>query len=515
MKKFAIVLPMAALLSSIVSTPAAPLLTSETKLSPSDAMASEQFGWSVSIDGDTAVVGALGDDAPGSDSGSAYVYIRSGSGWVQQQKLTASDTAAGDRFGRSVAISGDTIVVGASDADASAIDSGAAYIFVRSGSFWTQQQKLTPSDAAASTEFGWSVAISGDTAVVGTGDTDAAYVFVRSGGVWTQQAKLVGSDTTMGDEFGTSVSVSGDTALIGAIFDDDAGNASGSAYVFVRSGGAWSQQQKLTASDAATLGEFGSSVAISGDTALIGALGDDEGGSVSGAAYIFTRSGGVWSQQQKLRASDAAANDSFGFAVAISGDRAVIGATGDDHAGTGSGSAYLFARSAGIWSEQQKLAASDGGSFDVFGWSVSVSEDAVVAGAPFHSGAASSSGAAYVFEPDATPPTITGVTASPTVLWPPNHKMVPVTITVAATDDSGPVPTCRIISVTSSEPSDGSGDGHAAPDWEITGPLTANLRAERSGSGSGRRYTITVECTDSAGNSATASVIVTVPKSRR
>jgi len=499
MKKFAFVLSMAALLSLIVSTPAAPL--SETKLNPSDAMMGEQFGWSVGIDGDTVVIGAFGDDAPGSDSGSAYVYLRSGSGWVQQQKLTASDGAAGDRFGRSVAISGDTIVVGASDADASAIDSGAAYIFVRSGSLWTQQQKLTASDASASAEFGWSVAISGETAVVGTGDTDAAYVFVRSGGFWSQEAKLVGSDTAIGDEFGTSVAVSGDTALIGAIFDDDAGNASGSAYVFVRSGGAWSQQQKLTASDAATLGEFG--------------LGDEEGGSVSGAAYIFTRSGGVWSQQQKLRASDAAANDVFGFAVAINGDRAVIGAPGDDHAGTGSGSAYLFGRSAGIWSEQQKLAASDGGSFDVFGWSVGVSGDAAVAGAPFNSGAASSSGAAYVFEPDATPPTITSVTASPNVLWPPNHKMVAVTITIVAADDSGPVPTCRIISVSSNEPADGSGDGHAAPDWEITGPLTVNLRAERSGSGSGRRYTITVECTDSAGNSATASVIVTVPKSRR
>jgi len=503
---------MAVLLSSLVSTLAAPLLTSETQLTASDAAANDQFGWSVSVSGDTVVIGALGEDSAGDASGSAYVYVRTAGGWIQQQKLTASDAAANDRFGRSVAIDGNTIVIGASGAGGG---SGAAYVFVRSGAVWAQQQKLTASDAASSGEFGWSVAISDDTAVVGNAASEgAAYVFVRSGGVWSQQQKLVGSDTASGDEFGTSVAVSGDTALVGAGFDDDAGNASGSAYVFVRVGGVWSQQQKLTASDAATLGLFGVSVALSSDTAVIGAVGDDTGGSVSGAAYIFTRSGSVWSQQQKVTASDAAANQSFGAAVAISGDTAMIGATGDTGAGTGSGAAYVFARSAGIWTEQQKLTASDAGSFDVFGWSVAISGDTAVAGAPFHSVGGGISGAAYVFEPDTTPPTITSVTASPNILWPPNHKMATITVTVAATDDSGTAPTCRIISVSSNEATDGPGDGHTAPDWVITGALTADLRAERLGHGSGRSYTITVECQDASGNTASGSTTVKVPKSQ-
>ena len=213
----------------------------------------------------------------------------------------------------------------------------------------TEVAKLTASDAAAFDFFGESVSISGDTALVGApldddagSDSGSASVFVRSGTTWTQQAKLTAGDAAALDQFGESVSISGDTAVVGAFGDDDAGVNSGSAYVFVRSGTTWTQQAKLTASDAAAGDQFGRSVSISGDTALVGAVGDDDAGSDSGSAYVFVRSGTTWTQQSKLTAGDAAAFDFFGFSVSISGDTVLVGAQGDDDAGTASGSAYIF-----------------------------------------------------------------------------------------------------------------------------------------------------------------------------
>jgi FG-GAP repeat protein len=267
----------------------------------------------------------------------------------KHQKLTASDAAEGDFFGVSVAVSGDTIVVGAWDNDGGSENSGSAYVFVRSGVSWTEQQKLTASDAAAGDDFGGSVAIDGDTAVVGArlnddaGDSSgSAYVFVRSGTTWTEQQKLTASDAAERDSFGESVAVSGDTAVVGARWNDDAGDSSGSAYVFVRSGTTWTEQQKLTASDAAEGDFFGISVAISGDTAVVGVRNDDVVGINSGSAYVFVRSGTIWTEQQKLTASDAAAVDRFGLDVAISGDTVVVGAPANDDAGFNSGSVYIY-----------------------------------------------------------------------------------------------------------------------------------------------------------------------------
>ncbi|MCZ6739421.1 MAG: PKD domain-containing protein [Actinobacteria bacterium] len=269
---------------------------------------------------------------------------------TQQVKLTAADATADDRFGVSVAISGDTVVVGAVFDDDAGLSSGSAYVFVRSGTTWSEQAKLTASDATAFDFFGFSVAISGDTALVGAENDDdagpqsgSAYVFTRSGATWTQQAKLTAADATADDQFGFSVAISGDTALVGVHFDDDAGPSSGSAYVFTRSGATWIQQAKLTAADAAAFDEFGVSVAISDDTAVVGAHFDGDAGFVSGSAYVFTRSGATWIQQAKLTASDAAGGNRFGASVVISGDTVVVGAASDDDAGDRSGSAYVFA----------------------------------------------------------------------------------------------------------------------------------------------------------------------------
>ncbi|MBK8430871.1 MAG: FG-GAP repeat protein [Chloroflexi bacterium] len=364
-------------------------LTEQAKLTASDAAANDNFGVSVAVSGDTAVIGAYWDNNDGGiDSGSAYVFTRSGGVWSEQAKLTASDPAMNDFFGIAVAVSGDTAVIGAYLDDDGGSDSGSAYVFTRTGGVWSQQAKLTASDAAAGDSFGWSVAISGDTAVIGAAmDNDggensgSAYVFTRTEGVWSQQAKLTASDAAALDQFGIAVAVSGDTAVIGADGNDDGGSNSGSAYVFTRMGVVWSQQAKLTANDPAMDDWFGSSVAVSGDTAVIGAYGDDDGGSDSGSAYVFTRTGGVWSQQAKLTASDPAAGDWFGRSVAVSGDTAVIGARGDDDGGDASGSAYVFTRTGGVWSEQAKLTASDAAANDNFGIAVAISGGTAIIGA--------------------------------------------------------------------------------------------------------------------------------------
>jgi hypothetical protein len=314
--------------------------TERQKLLASDGAAYDYFGCSVSLDGDTAVIGADGDDDLGSASGSAYVFTRTGTSWTQQAKLLASDGEAGDKFGRSVSLDGDTVVIGAYSDDSYR---GSAYVFTRSGTTWMQQAKLTASDGEADGFFGISVSLDGDTVVIGAYRDDlyrgSAYIFTRTGTSWAQQAKLLASDGSAGDWFGVSVSVDGDTAVIGAYKDDDLGDASGSAYVFTRTGTSWTQQAKLLASDGAADDEFGWSVSLDGDTAVIGADGDDDLGSASGSAYVFTRSGTTWTQQAKLTASDGEADDWFGWSVSLDGDTVVIIAAGDD---SWRGSAYVF-----------------------------------------------------------------------------------------------------------------------------------------------------------------------------
>ena len=374
----------------------------QQKITASDAAADDYFGWSVSLSGDgsTALVGAY---TKSSQTGAAYIFTRSGSTWTQQQKLTASDAATDDRFGVSVSLSGDgsTALVGAY---AKSSSTGAAYIFTKSGSTWTQQSKLTASDAATGDTFGRSVSLSSDgsTALVGahqkSSNAGAAYVFTRSGSTWTQQAKLTASDAAGSDYFGGSVSLSGDgsTALVGAYYKS---SATGAAYIFTKSGSTWSQQSKLTASDGASPDRFGISVSLSADgsTALVGAYTKS---SYTGAAYIFTRSGSTWTQQQKITASDAATSDYFGYSVSLSADgsTALVGAY---YKSSNTGAAYIFTKSGSTWSQQSKLTASDGASPDRFGISVSLSGDgstALVGAYGEDPGNISNAGSSYFFE---------------------------------------------------------------------------------------------------------------------
>jgi hypothetical protein len=371
------------------------------KLTPSDGTPLAQFGNDVSVSGDTAVVGAPNmHPSAFTGVGAAYVFTRVGDTWTEQAKLTPSDGISGDRFGWSVAISGDTIVVSSMWDDVGAhVDQGSAYVFTRTNGAWTEQAKLTASDGASLEEFGVSVAVSGDDVVVGARTLvenngvppqSSAYVFSRSGGRWTEQQKLAASDRVAGDGFGFRVGIDGDIAVVGAPGGD---GGHGSAYVFSRAGGTWAQEKELVASNG-DADEFGFWVGLDGDTIVVGAPSDDGHGS----AYVFTRTAADWTEQERLTASDAAGGDYFGRSVAVSGDRVVVGAQFDQVGdNSNQGSAYVFQRAGEIWSEKAHLIARDGATRDLFGVSVGISGDTAVVGASFANTASAAQGAAYVW----------------------------------------------------------------------------------------------------------------------
>lgn len=279
-----------------------------------------------------------------------------------------------------------------SDDTGTNVSQGSAYIFVRNGTNWTQQQKISASDGAALDNFGYAVAISSNTVIVSANrdnvavaDQGSAYIFVRDGVVWTEQQKLTANDGAVNDQFGISVGLDGETAIIGAYLDDFPGtHTQGSAYVFARNGTTWTQQQKLVASDGTTTDYFGNFVAISGDTVIVAAPSDDFGTNIGlGSAYVFVRNGTTWAEQQKLFASDGDWNEFFGSGVGISGDIAVVTAQYDYHPELeSSGSAYIFTRNGTTWSAQPKFTRPTGTTTDDFGLGVGIFGETIVLGAP-------------------------------------------------------------------------------------------------------------------------------------
>jgi hypothetical protein len=598
----------------------------ESKVVAEDRDLDDMFGSILRADGDTLVVGAYRDDDPfpayehvsddGHDAGTAYVFVRDVNGWIQQAKLLPADRVTAGQFGHSVAIAANTIIAGAPRArTGEGVITGAVYVFERQGTVWSQHAKLAPSDGIDFDEFGWSAAISGNTAVVGaytangvddTVDTGAAYIFVRDGANWIEQAKLTASDAATGDAFGVSVAIDGDTVVIGARSDDHAaGDDAGSLYVFSRTGTTWTQQAKLTAGDGAASDGFGTSVAVVGSEIFAGADGvdgDGFGASNVGAVYVFSYNGTDWAEETKLTASDAEGDDHFGFDVSARQGILAVGAytvnANATAAGRDFGAAYIFMQNGVTWQEQPRLMAADGARDDYFGCSVAVARTAIYAGACRDD----AMGSAWVFDiefdtqepvadagPDRqiecagenTPVTLDGSGSydpdgsivdyswsendaviasgvSPTVnldygthtitltvtddqaatnsdnvtiaivdttapvidlaldttsLWPPEHEMHLVASGVGARDAcSGGVVT--EVSVTSNEPENGTGDGNTAPDWKIEdngdGTFDVWVRAERAGTGEGRIYTITVTATDSLGNSTSTSAEITV-----
>jgi len=386
--------------------------TPQQQLTAADGAALDHFGTVVAISGDTALVGAPNDTVGTNlNQGSVYVFVRSGTSWTQEAQLFASDGAAGDEFGFSVALDGNTAVIGADADDVFAsTDQGTAYVFVRSGTTWTEQGHLYANDGSARDRdyFGNAVAVQGDTAIVGAFLNDSfhvnqgsAYVYLRSGTTWTLQQHLFASDGVAVAEFGSSVAVDSDTAVVGAWSDTVGANIQqGSGYVFVRSGTTWTQQAKLVAADGQAQDFFGVSIAISGETVVAGSDWHDVGANTNqGAAYVFVRSGTTWSQQQQLTASDGTMNDEFGHSVAVVGDSAIVGAWMDDvAAATDEGSAYVFTRFGSTWTQQQQLTAADGLAGDQFGTAVALNGTTFIAGASADDvGATADQGTASVF----------------------------------------------------------------------------------------------------------------------
>lgn len=441
-------------------------LAQQVYLKASKPGAGDRFGCSVSMSGDTLVVGACKEDSASigvngdelndlaQDSGAAYVFVRSGLTWVQQAYLKASNTDAGDLFGLCVSVSGDMIIVGAPGEASATVGvngnqsnnafpgAGAAYVFTRSGTTWTQAAYLKSSNQSAI--FGISVCASGDTVIVGARDDEsastgvngsqtsaglfwagAAYVFVRSGTFWSQEAYLKASNTEQFDQFGHSVALDGNTAVVGApgedssaagIDGDQANNATagaGAAYVFVRSGAGWAQQAYLKASNPGSFDNFGSALSCAQDTIVIGAPDEDSAATgvngsqasnsllSAGAAYVFVRNGTMWTQQAYLKASNTGAQDQFAASVCVVDNTIVVGAPNEASSATGidgvqtdnsvgsAGAAYVFTRSGSLWSQVAYLKPATVGVSDVFGSAICISGETVAVGIPGEASSAS------------------------------------------------------------------------------------------------------------------------------
>ncbi|WP_338766988.1 choice-of-anchor D domain-containing protein [Bernardetia sp. ABR2-2B] len=379
-------------------------ITQKEKLLSASSQAGADFGQAVAIDGNIAIVGAYVENtADGSSAGAVYIYRFDGADWLIEQRITASDALAGDRFGSSVAIDGNRIIIGVPSADS---DKGKAYIFEFSTS-WNETAILTASDGANFNKFGNSVSISGDYAIVGASDKDisgdnlvgSAYIFQRiSVSNWTERSILLADIPTENDLFGASVGISGDYAIVGVPRDDDNGFSSGSAYIFQRSGTDWNSitPMKLTASDAGSSSEFGIAVAIDGDYAVIGAYTDDAITTNAGAGYVFVRSGGnAWTEQEKLTATTPTASAYLGWDVDIEGDLVVLGGYGENSL---TGMMAIYQRSGTTWTQQGgDLRACNKGVGDLFGWSVGISGNNAIIGAPREDTGFNNAGAAYIF----------------------------------------------------------------------------------------------------------------------
>jgi len=379
------------------------------KLPQNDATepeAVEAFGFSVATNRELIAVGAQSRDGSGESKGSVYLFERQNGAWVAIAELQANEAIDRDMFNFSIAASDDTIVVGAQFDEHGGEERGSAYVFERRDGALREVARLRAGDGAAGDEFGLTVSVSGETIAVGARladnigpDSGSVYVFERRAGRWTEAAKLMASDAAPSDLFGRPA-ISGDTIVVGTDFDDDKGENSGSAYVFVRRDGVWQEVAKLTASDGAAGDELGISAAISGNALVVGALGHDGAGKGSGAAYVYERHDETWREVAKLLARDSASADGLGLSVAVDDDTIVVGALAHEDRAFDAGSAFVFERQNGTWREVAKLTASDGAVLEHFGVSVAVSGNTIVVGTePWdENGEHSDVGAAYVFE---------------------------------------------------------------------------------------------------------------------
>lgn len=394
----------------------------EAMLSASDKAAEDYFGSVIAIDdtGIRVIVGSYGADPSGINyGGKAYIFTRTGSTWSQEAILTANTVVAAEYFGFAVAITGagDRVIIGARGATATAPYSGAVYVFIRSGTTWTQESRFGGANGSANDQFGYSVAVdsNGDRIAIGAPsanpgsiqDAGAVYIFRRNVSTWIQEAYLSPSEINSGIAFGQStidITSDGTRMIAGAPYLTAGGiSGNGRAYVFVRSGTTWSQEQIIANSDApATYDNYGSNVAISGDGTrlVIGCLGKEYGGYTdAGACYVYSRSGSSWSFERKILSSTINSYSNFGGAIAINnnGSRIAIGET-TIQPGTKKGAVHTYVRSGTAWSFETKITASQ--AFTGIGGSIDIASD----GFRIASGNSSSevagvvnAGAAYIF----------------------------------------------------------------------------------------------------------------------
>jgi hypothetical protein len=380
----------------------------QKKLMTHDAGEHDCFGRSIAMNGDTIVAGAKGDDDVASNSGAVYVFQRSGDQWLEQAKLKASDPDIDDFFGFSVGISGDIAVVGAWQDDGRADGAGAAYVFRRTGTRWAQEAKLLARDGTPFDQFGYAVAINGDTILVGARQDDdrasgagSAYVFRQRDGDWVQEAKLLAPDAHPSDQFGWSVAIRNATIAVGALSDDEAAKDAGAVYVYQRAGADWTLDAKLMARGAKPSDAFGYAVGVADGRVIAGAYRNDAGARDAGAAYVYERGARGWKQVARLVPSDPIATQMFGWSVSIDGDTAVVGAWYDTNHSDPEGpfgSAYVFTRTAETWTQHRKLVAAKPGPLDLFGWAVTVSGRTVAIGARLDDEAAAEAGAVYLYD---------------------------------------------------------------------------------------------------------------------
>ncbi len=396
-------------------------ISESARLVADDGTEGDYFGYSVDMSAERAVVGAYRNDDNGSNSGSVYVYRLDGGNWIQEAKLSASDGEMNDWFGWSVAISGDTIVAGATG-DRDAGDwTGSVYIFHYDGTNWNEQAKLLADGTGYYwEEFGFDVAISADsnTVLIGANKANdngyksgAAYIFRYDGSDWVQQAKLLASDGVELATFGNNVAISenDNAAFIGAPGRDTSGYTAGSVYVFEFEGGQWLERRKLVASDATHGDHFGHSLALYGETLVIGAYGDDDAEPNdlycnSGSTYIFNYDGTNWIERAKLELPGGRCRNQFGWAVDVFDNTIVVGAP-DGHWETtyGPGSAYVFGFDGLNWVAKARLVSSNVVFGDHFGWSVAVFGGKFLVGAELNDARGPDSGAAYIFIVDICP----------------------------------------------------------------------------------------------------------------
>jgi len=362
------------------------------KLLADDGTEHDEFGNSVSISGDYLVIGASYANNLGNNSGAAYIYLKDAGIWVQQAKLTPSDFSDGAGFGFSVCMYNDYLIIGKLGDEVFGEASGSAYIFYKDNGNWIEQAKLIPSDGAACDFFGQSVAIGDGFAIVGApfdddhgGESGSAYIFKQIDEIWVQQTKIIAPDGEASDFFGQSVSISGSVVIIGAYSN----NQTGSAYIYKNDGNNWVQETKLMPSDGSPNDSFGYSVSLSDDRAIVGAANNNN----IGAAYIFNYNGNSWVFNAKVYAFDGSDGDSFGKSVSILGNQILVGAPYDDDIG----SAYLFINDGVSWNQSLKLIPSDGSIDDYFGRTTSLSTHYSLIGASGNDDYGDLSGSAYIY----------------------------------------------------------------------------------------------------------------------